>query len=229
MIIAFSLLILLTQLKRVSNAVSDVPNDRSVDMFFGDSFCQNIIQQDLTNAVKSVCTATSKGITTSDETYRTMATRIETLERKLDAALVQMTNMTTIVKSCPTGYEYYQQENFCYNFNTECKNWTDARQICRNEGGDLISLTEGNFIFFRDVSQRKSGTCNHVWVGTTSISSPRRWNWLNGQAITAVFWAPGQPDYWLSNEHCGDLTKHANYFLNDDDCKNTRHFLCQWV
>ncbi|KAL3879912.1 hypothetical protein ACJMK2_032188 [Sinanodonta woodiana] len=227
MIITISLLILLTPLKWVANAVSDVPNDRSVDMFFGDSFCQNIIQQDLTNAVKSVCAATSKGAVTSSETYRAMATRVEAVERKLDVALSKVSNIS--VNPCRFGYDYYKADNFCYRYHRECKNWTDARQVCQKHGGDLIMLKENNFNFFKDLARLKANECSHVWVGTTDINTPSVWKWLNGDSIPAVFWAPTQPDFQQSKEHCGDLQKFYDYGLNDEDCSNKMNFICQIV
>ncbi len=224
MIIPFILLILLSQLTWVTNAVT---NDYSVDIFFGDSFCQKIIQQDVTNAVKNVCTATSQGTATSNEQYKTMTTRIENLERKLDGALPKLANISS--NPCRFGYEYFKQETFCYRFHRECKTWSEARQVCQQEGGDLIMLKESNFNFFRDVARSKSNECSHVWVGTTDISSFGQWKWLNGESISPSLWATTQPDNQQSKEHCGDLQKFYDYKLNDEDCSNKMNSICQIV
>ncbi|KAL3879771.1 hypothetical protein ACJMK2_032057 [Sinanodonta woodiana] len=197
----------------------------SVNMFLGSSFCQRIIQNDIEKAVKNVCT----GASSADPNAATAA-KLRAVEKKIDDSLVKLGNLRTVIaKPCTAGYENYELEGLCYKFYSECKTWTEAQQTCKDDGGNLISLTEGNFNFFRNVSQNKAGTCNHVWVGTTDINSVGNWNWLNGQAITAVFWSPGQPDNWDNKEHCGDLVKVSNYYLNDEDCSSKLHFICQKV
>ncbi len=200
----------------------------SVNMFLGSSFCQRIIQQDVANAVKNVCTAVNV-----IDPYEVTTAKLQTVEGKVDDALAKLgylqSTISKIARPCPTGFEYYEQESLCYKFHSECKTWSEARQICKDEGGDLISLTEGNLNNFRDVSRKRAGTCTHVWVGTTDISSAGKWNWLNGREITSVFWSPDQPDNWANKEHCGDLVKVSDYLLNDEDCSIKLHFLCQRV
>ncbi|KAK3597088.1 hypothetical protein CHS0354_021190 [Potamilus streckersoni] len=128
---------------------------------------------------------------------------------------------------CHSGYEYYQQDKFCYKFYNVCQTWSEARQVCQNEGGDLISLNNRNLNFFNELALHKSGSCDDVWVGATDVSSEGQWNWLNGDKVSSDLWAINQPDNWDSIEHCGDLHKRFDYELNDADCSRNKHFICQ--
>ncbi len=218
---------LLTRIPYASSSADNacINSYSSVNMLLGNSLCDRVIQQDVGNAMKEVCMETSKR---ADDIYKAMSTRLQTLEKSIADVLSRLSTLklSTGLSTCRAGYEYYREDKFCYKFHSECKSWSEARQICQQEGGDLISLKESNFNFFKDVARSKAGTCNHVWVGTTDISSEGKWNWLNGVNISSIFWQPQQPDNWDNKEHCGDL-KSSEYLLNDENCNLTLHFLCQ--
>ncbi len=212
-----------------SMAVEDQGSAYSgVKMYFGDSFCQRIIQQDVTNAMKSACTGMTTPQGPSDE-YKALTTKIDSLDKKADDALTRLTALilSTTNKTCRTGYDYYQQDQFCFKFYSDCKTWSEARQVCQQDGGELISLNDRNLEFFRNLARTKAGSCNNVWVGTTDASSEGQWNWQNGEKVSSAFWASGQPDNWASKENCGDLNKIFDYKLNDEDCSNKLHYLCR--
>ncbi len=220
MIITFILPILVHQL--LTQNVYAV-TDRSVSLFLGDSGCQRSVQEDITNAMKNACA--EKG----DEQYTSMGTKLETLDKRISDLYLAVTRPGTVAGDCPPGYVYYQQDQFCYKFHSECKSWPQARQVCLQEGGDLISLKESNFNFFLELARSKAGDCNNVWVGATDVTSEGQWFWLNGKRIGLVFWAQDQPDNWASKENCGDLSKFFGYKMNDEDCSSNLHFICQSV
>ncbi|KAL3879769.1 hypothetical protein ACJMK2_032055 [Sinanodonta woodiana] len=195
----------------------------NVYQFFGDSSCQPNIKKCIEDAINTLFAKQNKSVEGWDESIKTLTAKLETLERKID-------KIGRIGDArCHNGYEYYQQDKFWYKFHNDCMSWSEARDVCRKEGGDLISLNENNFDFFRNVSQAKAGGCNHVWVGTTDISLEGQWYWLNGKRVSSVSWQPGQPDNARSNEHCGDLVRHFQFKLNDHVCSYKVHFICQIV
>ncbi len=176
--------------------------------------------------MKEVCMETSKR---ADDIYKAMSTRLQTLEKSIADVLSRLSTLklSTGLSTCRTGYEYYREDQFCYKFHSECKTWSESRKICQQEGGDLISLKDSNLNYFRSVVKLQSGPCNGAWVGATDTTSVGKWTWLNGERITYVFWYPEQPDSWGGKEHCGDMTKNYDYFMNDENCNSTLHFLCQ--
>ncbi|KAL3879773.1 hypothetical protein ACJMK2_032059 [Sinanodonta woodiana] len=238
-IIISMLLTLSLQLSRIpyasssnGNACPDKPMEvdqgspySSVNLLMGNSLCDRVIQQDIPNAMKPVCMGATK---LADEVYKGMIPRIKTLDKSIDDMLTRLATLklNTGLPTCRVGYEYYAEDRFCYMLHSECKTWSEARQICRQEGGDLISLNDYNFKYFKDVARLKAGACNHVWVGTTDIAVEGKWNWLNGLNVSSSFWQPQQPDNWDNKEHCGDL-KSPDYLLNDERCDIPLHFLCQ--
>ncbi len=217
MIILFSLTLL---------SLIDESAASGLNVFFGDLFRQNIVRNS-----SDVCTEMNKIVDATNAKFTVISTKIADLERKLDDLLRTMSSPTAKLSNstCPTGFEYYYQEKFCYRFNSDCRTWAEARKNCQQLGGDLISLTEVNFLYFRDVSRSKAGACGGVWVGTTDASSEGQWFWLNGVKVRSVFWAQDQPDNWASKENCGDLSKFFGYKMNDEDCSNNLHFICQSV
>nr|AWC08727.1 C-type lectin [Sinohyriopsis schlegelii] len=200
----------------------DGPACRNVYQFFGDSSCPPDFKKYIDDAIYAVFTRQNKSVGTSDESIKALTAKIDALDKKIDTI-----SITSITK-CPSGYEYYHPDKFWYKFHSECKSWSDARQVCQDEGGDLISLTEKNFDFFRLVSRSRAGECINVWVGTRDISSEGQWYWVNGERVSSSLWQPGQPDNTNNNEHCGDLRKQFQYRLNDYVCSIKQHFLCQF-
>ncbi|KAK3590353.1 hypothetical protein CHS0354_029577 [Potamilus streckersoni] len=158
-------------------------------------------------------------------------TKIEILVRSVSRISDVIASIRRVVghSKCRSGYEYYQQDKFCYKFHSECKSWSEARQVCREEGGDLISLKEANLDYFRSVARLESGPCSGVWVGSTDITLEGIWKWLNGETINRIFWYPEQPDNWQGEEHCGQMMKVFNYLMNDEYCNEALHFICQIV
>ncbi|KAK3610157.1 hypothetical protein CHS0354_039940 [Potamilus streckersoni] len=195
-------------------------------MFFGDSFCQNFVQEDVTNAVKKLCTETSNYTATSNALYKAITTRLETLESKLDTALLQL-SVTKSIIPCPFGYEYFETETFCYRFHTECKTWSEARKVCQQEGGDLIMLNDSNMDFFREMATKKSA-CVNVWVGATDTNLEGSWRWVNGETISQSLWEVDEPSH-SPNENCADMQMTFGFKLNDIPCSYQFDFICQIV
>ncbi|KAL3879776.1 hypothetical protein ACJMK2_032062 [Sinanodonta woodiana] len=199
-----------------------------VKMYFGDSFCQRVIQQDLTNAVKSACPGMNATTVPSAE-YIALNTKIDSLDKKAEIVLQKINALiaSTAAKTCRAGYELYDQEKFCYKYHMDCKTWTEARQACQQDGGDLISLNDKNFEFFRGLARSKSGSCNNFWVGATDAAAEGVWNWLNGDKFNTTLWAPQQPDNWGNVENCVTFAKMFDFKLNDENCSLKHHFVCR--
>ncbi|KAL3879778.1 hypothetical protein ACJMK2_032064 [Sinanodonta woodiana] len=222
--IIFVSLILLSLIDDISATSS------GLNVFLGDSFRGNVVKQ--RNSSADVCTEWNKIAQATSAKFSFITSRIADLERKLEDLLRTMTYPTPKITSfsCPTGYEYYYQEKFCYKFQTICRTWAEAKTVCIQEGAELISLSAVNFGFFRDLARSRAGTCGgSVWVGTTDASSEGQWLWLNGGKVAHSLWASDQPDNYANKENCGDLSKLFDYKMNDEDCSSKQNFICRAV
>ncbi|KAL3879767.1 hypothetical protein ACJMK2_032053 [Sinanodonta woodiana] len=200
---------------------------RNVYQFFGDSASQPNINKCIEDAINTLFAKQNKSVEGWDESIKALTAKLETLERKIDK--IGRIGEICYVSQWIHGYEYYEQDKFWYKFHNDCMSWSEARDACQEEGGDLISLNEDNFDFFRNVSRSYAGDCYHVWVGTADISAEGQWYWLNGERVSSVLWYPDQPDNALSNEHCGDLSRDFQFRLNDHVCSYKMHFICQII
>ncbi len=215
--------------KQTSVSLGDYPlTCGSVNMFFDDAFSLPVVQLD--DPMK-VCPEANKSRAAAEEQYKALSSRIANLEKRIDDVGQSIASSTFRISkhTCPAGYEYYYQDHFCYKFHSECKTWSEARQVCQQEGGDLIWLKESNLDFFRDVSRSQGGTCSNVWVGATDIISEGQWYWVNGEKVRCTFWQQDQPDNRFDDEDCANLIKLFDYKLNDQLCNDKENFICQIV
>ncbi len=61
--------------------------------------------------------------------------------------------------TCPTDYQWNQQTRRCYKFATDRITWRMAREKCRAQGGDVISITSpGVQQFVTDRARKNKGT-----------------------------------------------------------------------
>ncbi|KAL3879770.1 hypothetical protein ACJMK2_032056 [Sinanodonta woodiana] len=199
-------------------------------ILFQQSFCQRVVIQDVA-AIQNIMCPTNKSEAAIKDFQQATNTKLDALEKKISNVFDILASVRLVVgySACRTGYEYYQQDKFCYKFHSDCKTWSEARSVCQEEGGDLISLKQGSFEYFRSVVKQQTGACNGAWVGATDVSSPGDWNWLNGDVIANIFWSTDQPDNWQGVEHCADMMRLYDFYMNDEKCNSTAHFLCQIV
>nr|WRO64893.1 C-type lectin [Sinohyriopsis cumingii] len=134
---------------------------------------------------------------------------------------------------CPEGYHMYEKKTygkFCYRFESnQCKSWSDARQTCQNEGGDLMIPDECTYQFFRDLAKPNEGTCEHFWIGGYTNTPGSSCVTVKGDPIASTFpfWSGGQPD-GFGGESCLEMRSYfINYLMNDYHCHVQQGFICQ--
>ena len=114
--------------------------------------------------------------------------------------------------------------NSCYHLiDTPTANWSDARAICQNLGGDLAiirSQDENNFTL-ELLKKQKTVTYYGAWLGLYRNSSAGdEFYWIDDTPLAGKFsaWAKGQPD--LLHEKCVHMygASHRAGKWNDKEC-----------
>ena len=130
----------------------------------------------------------------------------------------------THVDEHPCGaYSYFSPTGRCYRFVDSEKEWTDARNWCRDTGyqlADIHSAAENAFV---------NGLTGHsVWIGLNDRDSEDRWAWSTGAAVSYVSWNEGEPNNsGIWGEDCVEMRNGGLW--NDEGCGSDRRFVCEWT
>ncbi|XP_039897759.1 C-type lectin domain family 4 member M-like isoform X1 [Simochromis diagramma] len=128
--------------------------------------------------------------------------QIETLNAAKSNLQTNKTLLEETCGRCPTGWLLLKTS--CYYFShheiNSRKNWTESRQYCINQGGDLLvinNLEEQLLITdnFQKVSSSGVWWQNGYWVGLTDAVTEGTWVWVNNVTeVDSMYWRSGQPD-----------------------------------
>ncbi|XP_026008243.1 C-type lectin domain family 4 member M-like isoform X2 [Astatotilapia calliptera] len=128
--------------------------------------------------------------------------QIETLNAAKSNLQTNKTLLEETCGRCPTGWLLLKTS--CYYFShheiNSRKNWTESRQYCINQGGDLLvinNLEEQLLITdnFQKVSSSGVWWQNGYWVGLTDVVTEGTWVWVNNVTeVDSMYWRSGQPD-----------------------------------
>ena len=129
-------------------------------------------------------------------------------------------SLKSIQAVCSSGYTNYGHS--CYKYFTETDTWLNARDICADEGGWLVSISdekENDFVLSMIDSE------DRVWIGLSDRNVEGKLQWDHGEAITYSNWANGEPNNFGGSEDCIEL--HGDGKWNDGSCTASRSFLCE--
>ncbi|KAL2099694.1 hypothetical protein ACEWY4_004088 [Coilia grayii] len=125
---------------------------------------------------------------------------------------------------CDQGYLLYG--DFCYHFEAdEVKNWNDAEDYCKGQGGHLASFHGPEDVGFISAHMLTSS-----WVGLNDIANEGTYVWSDGSNVNYLDWETNQPDNWQGNEDCihiRGVEHHEPGKLNDQPCSYTFPFICK--
>ena len=78
---------------------------------------------------------------------------------------------------CPPGYVLLHQNGVCYKFSNDKLSWNNASQKCKDEDGELASVTKRWIEMF--LSENLVGDS---YIGASKISKGKDWTWTDGKA-----------------------------------------------
>ena len=124
----------------------------------------------------------------------------------------------TIKVIIPRGYAK-GADGYYYRFHAERRNWNDAQNTCRREGGNLA------IIFNQRTRDVVRGFMADGWIGVSDQWREGRWETPLRQPIPYSSWKKGEPNN-LGNEDC--TMQHSDRGWNDLNCASGQPFICQF-
>lgn len=79
-----------------------------------------------------------------------------------------------------------------YTLYKKLMTWNDARDWCKNQGGNLVTITSSGEQAAVESLMTKAS--NWIWLGATDEASEGTWRWVTGESFSYSKWAGGQPD-----------------------------------
>ncbi|MGH0174663.1 UNVERIFIED_CONTAM: hypothetical protein FKN15_068385 [Acipenser sinensis] len=114
---------------------------------------------------------------------------------KRSETFVNTTMVPTVppVGGCPADWLSYQRK--CYKMfgvnGADRKTWTDARTLCINQGGNLVSIANAKQQAF--LTSQLLDLPVDVWIGLNDINAEMRFLWTDGMGVYYTNWAKGYP------------------------------------
>ena len=124
-----------------------------------------------------------------------------------------------------------------YSFNTDRKNYTDARASCIEQGGrlfeprDELTNTEvTNMAIDKGIiASGFNGTMSGFWFGINDRELENHFVYTSSkdEPLTWTNWSPNQPDDAYKVEDCGEIGRYPNTTWNDYDCDMELTYVCE--
>ena len=122
-------------------------------------------------------------------------------------------------------------------WSTDKKNWTEAEDFCRKEGGHLASVHSNATFAFVLEGMNRTGL-EMAWLGGNDIEEEGTWKWVDcspwNVTFTSPFWANGEPNNAGGAEHClHHVFNYPPFFSylchkwNDEGCRREQGFFVQ--
>uniref|UniRef100_A0A3Q2DXB4 C-type lectin domain family 4 member E-like n=1 Tax=Cyprinodon variegatus TaxID=28743 RepID=A0A3Q2DXB4_CYPVA len=91
---------------------------------------------------------------------------------------------------CEAGWELHGGN--CYYFSNYKSSWTESRDSCRGQGGDLVKIDsrEEQIFLAERLKELMKDDDDKFWIGLTDSAEEGRWLWVDG----SLFWKDQEPD-----------------------------------
>ncbi|KAH3791868.1 uncharacterized protein LOC127838666 isoform X2 [Dreissena polymorpha] len=114
--------------------------------------------------------------------------------------------------------------------------WHQAHSTCIYDGGNLVVFHDKDEGKAFDIWLHSLKNLDRAWVGATDEGSEGNWTWVDGVAIRADYFGPGEPNDagWLNGKHEHENCAEAHYYdqqnrmlLIDNMCEVLSNFICE--
>ncbi|NXN35615.1 MRC1 protein, partial [Rhinoptilus africanus] len=98
---------------------------------------------------------------------------------------------TAPVPTCPEGWVSNHHSSSCfkcfYRSNTKKKSWLEARDFCRQIGGDLVTInSEDEILLLRSAMYGAGCSFKRVWLGIFSLNPDEGFAWSDGSPVSIL-------------------------------------------
>ncbi|XP_023930741.1 macrophage mannose receptor 1-like [Lingula anatina] len=129
---------------------------------------------------------------------------------------------------CPKEWSLYGKS--CYKVFQEKKMWNLAKDVCRREGGDLVSIAgenEANFV--AALAGEWNDDKSEFWIGLNALRVVNLFEWSDDSSVTYTSWRPHEPNNHQGKERC--ISLYADGYntgkWNDNDCAQWLPYVCK--
>ena len=120
-------------------------------------------------------------------------------------------------------------------------NYSDAINICYNDGGILAIITnEYQFNISRQICMNSGNNC---WIGLNKLNIHNKWRYIDGTNVRNIYgfgnnrspinsngpWGNNEPNNLDGNEHCIHFNNLTEYMWNDISCAKIYSPLCMKI
>ncbi|KAK3546334.1 hypothetical protein QTP70_025673, partial [Hemibagrus guttatus] len=126
--------------------------------------------------------------------------------------------------SCPRPWIPYS--GHCYYLNRAKKTWLEARDACRREGGDLLSILNVEEQSFA-ISQLGYLKTDELWIGLNDLKTAMYFEWSDHSNVPFVSWEKNEPSHNAGNTEDCVLIRGEEGKWADEICKNKHGFICK--
>ncbi|XP_068086683.1 snaclec coagulation factor IX/factor X-binding protein subunit A-like isoform X2 [Anabrus simplex] len=159
---------------------------------------------------------------TSTENQWELAVNVHQQRRSCDSSEVEQLVSVTSVHRPVHGYRLFEGFN-CYKTYSERKIWSDAREQCKRDGGDLMvseSERERREVF----PPMEEHVSRSPWMGVYKPEGEDRWVSVKGEPALSSWWRPRYPNN-NAGKKCA-LAVRTGLLLNYN-CAERRSFICE--
>ncbi|XP_067417521.1 low affinity immunoglobulin epsilon Fc receptor-like [Emydura macquarii macquarii] len=136
------------------------------------------------------------------------------------AAIVLILLKVATRSICPAGW--LPNAGNCYYFSTVRKNWSYAKQACKDQCAQLIIIEnqqEQEFL-------TKNSNGKNYWIGLNDINKEGTFKWIDDSSVSYSNWNKGEPNNHPSDEDCVHMYGYGKW--NDASCgMNQDGWICE--
>ncbi|XP_064170944.1 C-type mannose receptor 2-like [Anguilla rostrata] len=128
-------------------------------------------------------------------------------------------------KDCETFWDIDTLTGSCYQFNFQSTlSWNEARISCRQQGADLLSITELHEQSY--INGLLTGYSSTLWIGLNDLDLNGGWQWADSAPVKFLYWEPEQPNH-VDEENCAVIRTESTGRWQNRDCSMALPYVCK--